>query len=318
MTDRRGDGGEFASRSIPERDWLIIDIEGPDVTIATTSPKSGGGLQNIRHYDARMIATATDCLQKYAVDCGLPLLGRQCAIIVSGAVKGDTLRIMRCPWVISLRGIGHLVGHRPVAINDIVANAWANRTFSRVTHRSVGGTAEPDYAGSGRWITVSVAEGVGAAIMSTDETGAMRILDSELGHCGFPPETDNERAIAATLAKRNPNVSWEWVLTLKPEDPIWQQAGIMPSAASIMRAELLGAFCGDAVLAVAAWSGIFIAGQGSRMLLRPEQLDAFTRRFERKATYGNLLRATPRWLSSIDNARMRGGVTMLASTQSIQ
>ena len=79
-----------------------------------------------------------------------------------------------------------------------------------------------------------------------------------------------------------------------------------------MHAEMLGAFVGDAVLALAAWGGALLHGPTFQLLSRPENAAAFNRRFEEKGFYAASVRATPRWAVNDPHASLAGAAQMLA------
>jgi glucokinase len=297
--------------------WVIVDIDGADVSMALVVPSSKPRLSQIRRYRSDDFPTATGCFQQYAQDVGINLFGRKCAVAVSGAVTGDTLRLSRCKWIISVSGLGHLFGSPPVMLNDSVAKAWACFDLKPHECRSLSSRELPTFDRIGRWISINAALGIGAASLTTDKRNQLTLSDSEFGHIGFSPDGEKETILVAILNRGRYRVSWEQVLALETNDPVWSDAklAIAPRDVAAFRAGLFGAFCGDVALGLAGWAGMFIHGERMRFIAQPECSAAFNKRFEAKGTYTTTICAIPRWFVTPENVCLNGAAHCLASIE---
>lgn len=299
----------------PTEDWLLIDIDGEDVHFGTFALGSDAGVDRYRAYRSGDHATATDCIMHYAREVSLLLQGRRAAVVVSGAVGADSIRVARSRWIVSKTGLELLFGARPVFLNDSVAKAWANVAL-RTPVRIVGGERQPDFAAPGKTVVLNYATGLGGAVIHVPENGAAFVTETECGHIGFAPETDLERELCGQLARLNPRVTYERVLTLDRDDPVWNRLSrpVAPAERDLLRAAVLGAFAGDLVLAYTAWGGVFLDGERCGFLADAATASAFNERFADKGHFRMNVRAAPRWLAPASAHNLNGVAHMLATS----
>jgi|KBSSwiStaDraftv2_1062776.scaffolds.fasta_scaffold127578_2 glucokinase len=245
-------------------------------------------------------STLTDALLAYEKSSGKRLQGAACALGVLGVTYGETVMFKRGNWAISRSGFRSIFGCDAIVINNVAACAWATvcGVGSKLDSLSPVTMDAPDFSRRGRWVLTNVGGGVGLAVIDVDELGDMRVLECEMGHCGFAPATEEDRALAkAIAAKGNPLVSWEMVLVLSPGDPIWSAPGLPTTHAErvAMLARLTGRYVGDVVLAHGAWSGAIVTGKSIGETTGGAGLSGFNAGFESKPKYQRLIRATQRW-----------------------
>lgn len=297
-------------------DWMLIDIDGDDVHCATCKPSNYARLENYRTYRAGNFATGTDCFMEYSRDVGVPLQRRKAAVVASGAIGADSIRIARSRWIISRSGLELLFGAKPAFINDSVAKAWVSFASGGTEARPVGGDRQPDFANAGRIVVLNYSAGLGAGVLHLSETGTAHVADTECGHLAFAPQNEIEREIAAQLARVNPRVTYERMLQIERDDPLW--AGLSRPvdgrARDEIRAGILGAFTGDLVLAYAAWSGVFLTGDRCDIVADPGHATLFNSRFEDKGYFRSNVRAAPRWLAPKSPNNLLGAARMLAGS----
>jgi len=293
---------------------LLIDIDGQDVHFATSRKDGSSDLGDRRSYHSRDFITATDCILRYAQDTGIQLRGLMTVVIISGPVVGDTVRIARCPWIISIRGIGYLIDREPFVINDSAAKLWSDLEPTRNSHTPIGGPAGSTQhgRGMGRFLAVNFATGLGAALFVRNTDGTFHV-ETELGQIGFAPNGDDEKALLQALSKPPAPVCWERALLTGPSDPVWAKAGIGADSRRIatIRAGMLGSFCGDAVLATGAWGGVTLHGNGRDVLSNDALLAIFNERFEGRAAYNSNLRQIPRWRVERPDVNLVGAIKYL-------
>lgn len=278
---------------------LAVSID--DDTISMAWVTDGRNLSAIEKWPIAQFRTLTDALLAYEKKAGTPLLGAACALGVLGATHGETIMLSRGNWAISRSGLRSVFSRDAIVINDVAARAWATLAGAggpRLESMSPTAIGAPDYHRRGRWALTKIDAGVGLAVIDIDDTGLIRVLECEMGHCSFAPSTEEDRAFAVALAKRASGpVSWEMALTISPDDPIWSAPGLPPARAQriTMLARLAGRYVGDTVLAHGAWTGAILTGKRISELLAESALPSFNAGFEDKPKFSRLIRAAPRW-----------------------
>lgn len=302
---------EFDSPSSPEVEpnWVVVSIDGPTVEFAQLTPTNPTMLHHVTSVKAADFATATDCIRSYAAT--LPrgsLTGHRAAIAVSGAITGDSIRVSRGGWIISVSGLRHMFGEQPLVLNDSAALGWAGANVSAQTHRPIGVHSGVADMGEGRMVVINWGAGLGGAAVHAMPDGMQIALPCEFGHSGFSPENDRELALHRLIGKGRTPVSWEQVLCLSPTDPIWRDPTLALSSAEVdsMRAEMAGSFASDMALSYTAWKGIAVTGVNSALLENVECARLFNQRFESKTAYRLKMRTVPRWLYKESSAILKG------------
>ena len=294
-------------------DWLLADVDGETVTFALATPGSPPRIHGVRRYKTAAFHTATDAFMQYAAESAIQLEGRVCALVVSGPVHGDTIRLARCPWIISCSGLAHILGAQPLPVNDSAVKSWAN--LHRIAdHRLVGGSGTTDFDAPGRWVTINFATGVGGSLMVRRKGERLQNIDGEIGHIGFSPRGERETALHQALLALQRGSSWEMALFAKPGDAAWTKAGLPDRREEIdmMRAAMLGRFAADLVLAMGGWDGVFLHGRSRELLSQPRCLTEFNTAFEGAVMYRNEVRRTPRWIVAVDQSNLVGAAHMLS------
>ena len=295
-----------------DADWLLVGIDGEDAEFAMAKPGPSPALTHKRQYKTRDYATAIDMFQHYASDADIVLNGLTCGLVVSGAVLADSVRIARCPWILSRSGLGYVLGKPPVTVNDSAVKSWANIGHNSRTHRSLSSSQMPDFNKAGRWATVTLKEGLGASALIRSEGGRPVLVDTEIGHVGFAPHNKQEQALAEILQGYRGGTSWEMALHAHEDTALWSRAELSTDAREIatMRAAMLGSFAGDVVLAMGSWDGLFLHCP-PRVLESDALVQTFNTRFEEKTAYKIQIRATPRWIVNMPDANLQGAAFML-------
>ncbi|HWI85798.1 MAG TPA: glucokinase [Sphingomonas sp.] len=288
---------------------LAVAIDDDTITMAWV----GDGQRQIglERWPIGQFSTLTDALLAFERSAGKPLLGAACALGVLGATHGETIMLSRGNWAINRSGLRSVFKRDPIVINDVAARAWAalGGAAPRLEPLSPSALNLPDFSRPGRWALTKVDAGVGLAVIDVDQSGLVRVLECEMGHCGFAPATAEERALGAALATRATGpVSWEMVLTILPDDPIWSAPGLPTGRAPRMEviAGLAGRYVGDTVLAHGAWTGAILTGKRITDLLADPVLPAFNAGFETKPKFVRLMRAAPRWRLAGHDLTMAG------------
>ncbi len=270
-----------------------------DDTVRFAIVGAHGALSKFEESPITRFSTLTDALLAYEASSGVPLLGSTCAISIIGATCRDSILLSRGQWAISRAGLRSLFRQDAIIINDVAASAWAilGGQVQKLAPLSPGGT-EPDFKRPGRWAVTHIQKGVGLAVIDIDEAGVPRVLECEMGHCGFSPSSSEHAALAAALSRRLAKaVTWESILTIPLDDSIWALDGVaVPRSKRIaVLARLAGQYAGELVLAHGAWSGIIVTGKRIAEIVAEPAIDGFNAAFEAKTKFQRLIRATPRY-----------------------
>jgi len=277
---------------------LAVSIDDDSINMAWVT--EGNRLSAAEKWPITDFRTLTDALLAYEKKAGIPLLGAACVLGVQGATYGETIMLSRGNWAISRSGLRSVFGREAIVINDVAARAWAviGSVGAKLEGMSPAAMGRPDFDKRGRWTFTNVANGVGLAVIDVDERGEIRVLECEMGHCGFAPVTEEDQALCkAIMAQGQPLVSWEMALTLSPDAPVWSAPGLPTTRAGrvAMSARLIGRYIGDTILAHGAWTGAIVTGKRIAEIVAESGSPSFNAGFEAKPKFARLIRATPRW-----------------------
>jgi glucokinase len=301
-------------------DWLLVEIDGTTAIFGLAAPSLNPQVHSQKTYQTDRFSTATDCFSEYAKDIGISLRDRFCGMAVSGAITGDSVRIQRCRWIISITGLAYLTGNRPIVVNDSVAKSWINTGKEAVKFLKVGGSGNSDFSKAGKWTSINYHHGLGAAVLQREALngevhGPIRVSDSECGHIGFAPSNELEAEISANLGRTVGRVTYEHMMFVGQSNPVWDKLA-KPTIArdrEILRVGILGSFAGDMTLAFASWSGVYLHGEQSQCLSSSEFSTIFNSRFEAKANFTTNVRAVPRYLATLSTNSLPGLAEMMAA-----
>lgn len=259
----------------------------------------------MRTLSSEGIATFTDALLTYERESGMSLRGAECVLAVPAPPTGDAIPVARSRWTISRSGLNAMFG-RPVAvINDVAAMAWSLLADGAGKIEPFGGPRF-DFTKAGRWAVVLLDDGVNTAALDVAEDGRCHVVDGEAGHAGFSPGDDAEIALMRSLRQRHAHISWELALNAG-----WSE----PHASAADReawAGMAGAFVGDSIMQLGAWSGVILAGRHCATLRDPARQRAFARRLEEKSRYGRFLAAGSRAFLTVRDP-LAGGLSLLTA-----
>jgi glucokinase len=149
-------------------------------------------------------------------------------------------------------------------------------------------------------------DGVNAAALDVTDDGRCHVTDGEAGNAGFSPSDDREVELMRQLRQRNMHVSWELALNAG-----WAEQHA-PAADREAWAAMAGAFVGDCVLQLGAWSGVILTGRHVATLRDPQRQARFVRRLEEKSRYGRFLAAGSRAFLALRDP-LAGGLSLLAA-----
>lgn len=269
--------------------WVLADASTAGVVRFGCTAPGSNRLESIISMSGDTYPTFTDALLTYERQSGVSLRGAEFVLAVPAPPAGDAIPVARSRWTISRSGLSSMFG-RPVAvINDVAATAWSllGTELSKLEHF---GGAPFDFTKPGRWAVILVDDGVNAAALDVAGDGRSHVTDGEAGNAGFSPSNDAEIELMRQLRQRNVHVSWEMALNAG-----WAEQHA-PSAQRDAWAAMVGAFVGDCVLQLGAWSGVILTGRHVGVLRDPQRQALFAKRLEGKSRYGRFVGAGVRGL----------------------
>ncbi len=298
----------------PSKPRVLIDIDGVRASFALTVPGRSDALGLIKEYRTADFPTATDCVMRFAQDAGIILEGMDCAVAVSGALNGDSVRIARCPWIISMTGFRYLFQKPVHFLNDSAALLWAATHVGASSHHPLGPYPLPDFSKGGKWLGINFQSGLGAALLIGRSGSALQHLETEAGHVAFAPVGTAELTLHRNLERIKSPVSWERALFVAADDPAWRDTPVAenPRLVTTHRAEMLGSFVGDMILATGAWDGVLLFGGAVPIVQSAGNLALFDKRVEQRANFQFQLRKVPRWAVNLPNVNLVGASRFLA------
>lgn len=293
---------------------IVAHVRDDEVAIATVRSHATGELQMQQKFHAQEFPTFTDVLIDYSRRTGIPLRGLSCAVVLSGAVSAGSLALVRTKWTVSPAGLESMFDRPVTLINVVGAFAWSLLAPNPPLVQPLTSMPDADLRGTGRWAVILLDRGIGLAALNREADGSVQVLECEAGHTGFAPSDSREDQLLQALRRRGGRVTWENVLTLPADDPVWTDAGlnIPREERQIMRAAMMGTFVGDVIIGIGAWRGALLTGSLSLELKQTGALEAFRARVHDKKPFHRLLSSCQQWLLTGDDLSLKGGATMLS------
>lgn len=294
--------------TIGEGRWVLADASTAGIVRFGSTTPGSSQIDSIVSMSGDAHPTFTDALLTYERESGKSLRGAECVLAVPAPPAGDAIPMARSRWTISRSGLNAMFGCPVAVINDVAATAWSLLAIPPSKLEHFGGPGF-DFTKPGRWAVVMIDDGVNAAALDVSDDGRCHVIDGEAGNAGFSPGDDTEIELMRRLRQRNMHVSWEMALNAG-----WAE----PHASTPEReqwAGMAGAFAGDSILQLGAWSGLILTGRHVASLRDPRRQAQFVRRFEEKSRYGRFLAAGSRgFLPTRDP--LAGGLSLLTARRS--
>jgi len=297
---------------------LLADIGGTNARFALADAQAAMPLcsDSIRDYRVRDFDSLAAAAQRYLSDMGAS--AQRAFFAVAGRVDGDSVRMTNHHWHVSLKQTQADLGLDALrVINDFYALAMGVPLLGPESLIPIGPAGTTD---SGRcdkvWAVLGPGTGLGwAALMQFGDH--YHVLETEGGHMGFAPRSEDEAALLAQLHVRFVRVSNERLvcgaglcnihkaLAAMAGAPAEELSPEQISSAARERSDPLcvktletfirvfGAVAGDAVLGFGAWDGVYLAGGLVPHLLPWLQGPAFRERFEDKGRFHDAMRRVP-------------------------
>ncbi|MCJ7421675.1 glucokinase [Sphingomicrobium astaxanthinifaciens] len=297
-----------------QRNWLVIDTSAAaGIRFSEVVPSSRPVLGPVHTVSPEGKPTFTDVLQAYARETGRDLGKLDPLLVIAGAASGEMISLTRSNWTITRAGLASLFGTRVRIINDVVAMGWAATNSTSRAALVRGTKPAPDFTSPGRMAMVYVGGGVGAAIIDIDREGYQRVMETEIGHMDFAPQSERELKLAEARRGSFSQTSWEAMLTTERNDECW---GAFPEMRELERDRMLGEWFGrflaNLVHAQGAWNGVMLAGPRAAQLTTGSAKIAFEGAFTKRRQFQRLLLQVPVWSMSQSEAVLSGGAALMA------
>ena len=283
---------------------LAVDLSSAGVARLALVMPGYTVLDGIATYSDRDFSTITEVFQNFERDRNVSLSDSEVAIAIAGVATGSTVPIVRSRWTLSREGLDRYFGRRVTIVNEVAAKAWS--VFGSASHeaRSVTGSGALSPTRAGRWVFVSLADGLGIAVIDITADGGRRVLETEAGHGSMTVVDEIDDAIVARLRRQGRFPSWENAL-----DVLGLRGS--PEFGDQPPAHYLGTLAADLVYTFAAWDGVVLADRAADLVRTPREIAAFSAAPRLKRPYDRLLTRVPTWALTSQNAALRGCAIML-------
>jgi glucokinase len=297
---------------------LVADLGGTNVRFALAQNSARPLVDaSIRHYAVADFPSLTAAALHYLAQMNAK--PQQAVFAVAGKVGGDEIRITNLPWVISVARTRQDLSLSSLdVINDFAGVSMAIPLLTTQDVETIGDVSRSsDANATSRTIGVigpGTGLGVGAFLM---RDGKQHALQTEGGHVGFAPSTDEEIEILRYLSKRFGRVSNERLICgsglvnlyhascaianvaaedFTPEQVtrhMQDQSNPQCVHAVEIFCAILGTIAGDLVLTLGAWDGIYLAGGMVPLMLPWLRSGDFRRRFQDKGRFATTMQRVP-------------------------
>ena len=314
---------------------IVVDVGRTALRIAMTSPQGGMLHDTVRQYEAASQPTVSGAIGTFARDMGLAGLPRRLAVAVSGITRGDTISVTNGRYRVSRSGLTAMIQAPPLILNDFAANAWAisSAENARSIQDIVGATARPH--GPGSFCVIGVGTGLGVALLSRDDHGAVNVVSTEAGHSAFPSGLKEIEPLIADLGIRSGFVGAETVLSNKGLVAIYEHVATLRRARPVtddpkeivrlgvgarepvafeavsLFVKALWYFAGNMALTFGAWDGVVLTGSLAAALRPVLPRPDLAQRFVLTGPYQRELSATPRSLVTLRHPELEGAAAAL-------
>jgi glucokinase len=306
-----------------EEEWLLADIGGTNVRFALAGPAAS---EPLREDSVQAFRVAG--FESLAAAARVYLQGRQgraghrrpsrAVFALAGRVEGGQGRLTNHPWRIDAAQLQADLGLRSVRlINDFAAVGLSLPLLGESDVQAVGPPVAPiDRALRATYCVLGPGTGLGVSALAID-SGTVLSLQTEGGHAGFAPTTEEEIDLLRRLAARFGRVSMERLLCgsglanlhealcamhgggeapLAPEtitERALQRSDPRCTRAVELFCEILGSFAGDCALIFGAWQGVYLAGGMLEALSPWIRTGPFRTRFESKGRFAEAMARVP-------------------------
>jgi glucokinase len=318
---------------------LAGDIGGTKCKLALFEPPVTAGarprLMTDRRFASRDYGHLEDVVEEFCVNHKGKITAA--GFGVAGPVIGNQVRATNLPWLVDGPGLARILGIRHTSLlNDLEATGYGLRLLEPGEMDSLNpGQADP----TANQALIAAGTGLGEAILFYRD-GRRFVAGTEGGHTDFAPRTEEEIGLLRFLKQRQPNVSWENVLSgsafraihefLAPsvrhssfDDPSADSApeisqlgetGKCPVCAKALDlwVAMYGAEAGNLALKTLARGGVFVAG-GIAVKLRDRMRNGrFLRAFCDKSRFSDMLKRIPVYLVLNQDAPVLGAASVAA------
>lgn len=317
------------------RTAVVADVGRGTIKIGLTDDRGVLRHDSVRVYEPTAQPTVSGAISSFARDAGLSDLPPRLAVAVSGNPRGDTVTVTNGRWRVSKSGLAAMTQAQPLILNDFAANAWAISAPGGAGRLETLGGAGVRPQEAGTFCIIGVGSGLGVALLSRDNYGAVNVVATEAGHAAFPSGMKDAEPLTAEIGARQGLATSEMLISGSGLVAIYgavaKRHGGKPvadtpkeivrlgtSARDPMAGEALTLlvralwhFAGNMVLTYGAWDGVILTGSLAAALRPLLQRGDLAQEFVLPGPYKRELAATPRSLGSFRHAELEGAAAAL-------
>jgi glucokinase len=295
---------------------LIGDIGGTNARFALAVSGATGYAEE-RILQRSDFATAYDAIDFYLKQAGGPTPSAIC-LAVAGPVVDGSVMFTNSPWTLSAAELSdRFKMPRVRLLNDFEAIAYALPQVGSADCASIG-PFDGRYPGEEDFTVAVIGPGTGLGSEGLKKTGSqLALIDSEISHCGFAPESERQLEVLAELRNRHERVCNETIVSGPGIENLYAVLSILngrgevsatakqvfaagiggkdPAATEAVSLffEIFGQIAGDFALALGASDGIYVAGGVAQRYHEQLHGSNFRRAFESKGQHRYLLQKIP-------------------------
>lgn len=287
----------------------------------------------IRGYEAGETISISGALTAYWRGMHAEGLPKRSAIAIAGLARGDTISITKTRWILSRSGLQGMLQHPPLILNDFAAEAWAMHGGDVRPQEMFSRHAPLSLRRPGCYCIIGMNSGLGVAVLTRGDDGAVAVNSTEAGHSGFVAGSEEIARLAADMFPGKYPVPAEDLLSAPGLLAIYRalsrKAGKAPRLnspeqitrdhvsdeiahrACLLLCQAFWAYAGSLTPAYGAWDGILVTGDlasALRPVLRQAEMHAF---FSGQGKYRRLLEEMPRGYAALTNGELIGAAEAL-------
>lgn len=312
---------------------LIADIGGTNCRLATVDLSDPTAKpDNVRKFKVAEHEHVFDAARIYLDECGKTTAPDTGVFAVAGPVTDNRIKFTNSDWAFSGEMVAEALGARKIElVNDFTAKAMSLSHLSEEDLSRIGPAVEGGENPLGYKVYAVVGPGTGLGVGGLLLAEGREIaLDTEGGHMGFAPQTDEEGAVNKILRQRFGRVSNERILSgegLKDlyealsevrgldahghhRDYVTNLALVEHEPLAIdtltMFCGILGAVAGDVALTIGAQGGVFIGGGIVPKMIDFFRSSPFRTRFEDKGRFKSFMQSVPTHVITAESPALLG------------
>ena len=312
---------------------LLGHIGRKRVEFALTGPQGQLRRETIRSYEADATISISGAMMMFGRDSKLGGLPKRAALAIGGLARGETISVTKTRWFLSRSGMRAMLGQPPIILNDFAAESWALLAADTPPQEVFSREAALSLQRPGTFCVVGMTSGMGAAVLTRTEGGAVHVIPTEAGHAGFVAGSEEIAQLVAAMFPGRYPVPAEDVLSApgllliyqtlarqtrttpraRTPEEVTRNTSTDPLAARAcdLLCRAFWSHVGSLVISFGAWDGVILTGSvigALRPVLRRPEVQAC---FLTPGKYARLLETVPRVLVTLQHGELAGAAAAL-------